>query len=120
MEKEPIKFSYKNRNIDSTTISLIINPENITIPEKERISQVMTKSRLVTFFWGKQPINFSYNGQTGSLLPTREEFNAYTSSESEKRNSLIQALDVERQDLENQKATKLEALNSTSISRLNY
>ena len=80
MIQEPIILNYYEENDDSVPDSiralpkviLKINPANLTINWRKIITRVRTKSRIVSLYWGQEPINFSYIGQTGNLYPTNE------------------------------------------------
>jgi hypothetical protein len=62
-------------------IELLINPETITLLWRKVYNRVRTKARLVTFFWGEEPVKFVYSGQTGNIYPTASQINAGLSSQ---------------------------------------
>lgn len=68
-KQEPLIFKYIDE--PNPRITLLINPETLTIPWKKIINRVRTKSRIVSFYYGQEPINLAYTGQTGSLIPDR-------------------------------------------------
>lgn len=80
MKQEPIIFNFKPGGIrdDAPTlnkfpqVTLLINPETITIPWKKIITRVRTKSRIVSLYWGQEPLTLAYKGQTGNLYPNIE------------------------------------------------
>lgn len=70
MEQELIIFNKKNKNKNKLpSFSLLINPETLTLTWKKVVNRVRTKTRLVTLFWGEDPVKFTYNGQTGYIKP---------------------------------------------------
>ena len=70
MEPELVIFNEKNKNKNKLpSFSLLINPETLTLTWKKVINRVRTKTRLVTLFWGEEPVRFTYNGQTGYIKP---------------------------------------------------
>ena len=80
MIQEPIILNYYEENDESVPeavralpkVTLKINPANLTINWKKIITRVRTKSRVVSLYWGQEPVNFSYVGQTGNLYPVEE------------------------------------------------
>ena len=50
-------------------VKLMINPETLTLSWRKVINRVRTKTRLVTLFWGEEPVKFTYAGQTGYIQP---------------------------------------------------
>lgn len=83
MKQEPIIFNYKpdeSKDLPSSIvalpqITLLINPASLTLNWKKIITRTRTKSRIVSFYWGQEPVNFTYSGQTGSVYPTAQEIN---------------------------------------------
>ena len=70
MEPELIKFNERNTIKNKLpSFSLLINPEALTLAWRKVINRVRTKTRLVTLFWGEEPVKFTYNGQTGYIRP---------------------------------------------------
>lgn len=51
-------------------VQLLVNPETLTLTWKKVINRVRTKTRLVTLFWGEEPVKFTYRGQTGYVYPS--------------------------------------------------
>jgi len=80
--QEPLRFRYKPPTDDSTAITLSINPEALTLNFKKIVTPVRTKTRIVTFYWGQQPINFTYQGQTGNLYPSEELRSAHVATKN--------------------------------------
>ena len=80
MKQEPVIFNYKAKDdetipsslIELDTITLLINPDRLDLNWRKVITRVRTKSRIVSLFWGQEPVNFSYTGQTGNMYPNRE------------------------------------------------
>ena len=80
MKQEPVIFNYKatdDETIPSSlqeldTITLLINPDRLDLNWRKVITRIRTKSRIVSLFWGQEPVNFSYTGQTGNMYPSRE------------------------------------------------
>lgn len=80
MKQEPIIFNFKpgGSRADAPAlaklpqVTLLINPETITIPWKKIITRVRTKSRIVSLYWGQEPLTLTYKGQTGNLYPNIE------------------------------------------------
>ena len=70
--QEPISFAYKDKKEGEPTITLLINPETLTLNFKKVITRTRTKSRIVSFYWGQEPVSFSYAGQTGNMWPGNE------------------------------------------------
>lgn len=50
-------------------IELLVNPETITLPFKKVLNRLRTKTRIVTLFWGEEPVPFNFQGQTGYTYP---------------------------------------------------
>lgn len=81
MKQEPVIFNYKASDDetipaslrDLDMITLLINPERLDLNWRKVISRIRTKSRIVSLFWGQEPVNFSYTGQTGNIHPTSTE-----------------------------------------------
>lgn len=67
-------------------IELLVNPETLTILFRKIYDRKRTKTRLVTFFWGEEPVKFVYRGQTGNLYPTIDQLTAGISSQ---QNALV-------------------------------
>lgn len=63
---EKIQFYH---NSLSNSIVLLVNPETITLPFKKVINRLRTKTRIVTLFWGEEPVPFNFQGQTGYTYP---------------------------------------------------
>ena len=74
LKSEPLIFSCDDPSITGAPkkITLLVNPEALTINWKKVITRTRTKSRIVSFYWGQEPISLGYTGQTGSLIPSRE------------------------------------------------
>lgn len=80
MKQEPVIFNYKASDDETIpdslreldTITLLINPERLDLNWRKVITRLRTKSRIVSLFWGQEPVNFSYTGQTGNMYPNRE------------------------------------------------
>ena len=73
MQPELIVFNEKNKDKNKLpSFSLLINPETLTLTWRKVINRVRTKTRLVTLFWGEEPVKFTYNGQTGYTRPDAE------------------------------------------------
>ena len=80
MKQEPVIFNYKASDDETipsslrelSTITLLINPERLDLNWRKVITRLRTKSRIVSLFWGQEPVNFSYTGQTGNMYPNRE------------------------------------------------
>ena len=80
MKQEPVIFNYKATDDETTpsslldldTITLLINPDRLDLNWRKVVTRVRTKSRIVSLFWGQEPVNFSYTGQTGNMYPSRE------------------------------------------------
>ena len=70
-DEEQVKNLAPNLN-EKLSITLLINPETLTLNFKKIITKTRTKSRIVSFYWGQEPVNFSYAGQTGNLFPSAE------------------------------------------------
>lgn len=70
-KQEQIIFNSVNREKNKlSSVELLINPETLTLTWKKVINRVRTKTRLVTLFWGEEPVRFTYTGQTGYTKPT--------------------------------------------------
>ena len=67
-EKEPIIFTPAT----GSAIQLLVNPEQLNLRWRKVLNRVRTKTRLVTKFWGEEPVNFNYRGQTGYTFPTNQ------------------------------------------------
>ena len=72
MKPEPIIFNYNKSIPTLPAIELKINPESLTLNWKKIITRARTKSRIVSFYWGQEPVNFTYRGQTGNVYPKQE------------------------------------------------
>lgn len=80
MIQEPVIFNYKAEDDETiptslqelATITLLINPERLDLNWRKVITRLRTKSRIVSLFWGQEPVNFSYTGQTGNMYPSTE------------------------------------------------
>ena len=80
MKQEPVIFNYKASDDETvpsslrelSTITLLINPERLDLNWRKVVTRLRTKSRIVSLFWGQEPVNFSYTGQTGNMYPNRE------------------------------------------------
>ena len=80
MKQEPVIFNYKAEDDETvpsslrelSTITLLINPDRLDLNWRKVITRTRTKSRIVSLFWGQEPVNFSYTGQTGNMYPSRE------------------------------------------------
>jgi len=80
MKQEPVIFNYKAEDDETvpsslrelSTITLLINPDRLDLNWRKVITRTRTKSRIVSLFWGQEPVNFSYTGQTGNMYPNRE------------------------------------------------
>lgn len=102
MKSEPIIFNYKP--VDSKLsesikklpqVTLLINPESLSLNWKKIITRSRTKSRIVSFYWGQEPINFSYRGQTGNLYPSRELITYQQASIADKKEVIKANAEVE-------------------------
>lgn len=80
MKQEPVIFNYKAEDDETipsslrelSTITLLINPDRLDLNWRKVVTRTRTKSRIVSLFWGQEPVNFSYTGQTGNMYPSRE------------------------------------------------
>jgi len=103
--KEQIIFtSYIGTNPDDK-IELLINPETLTLMWKKVLNRTRTKNRLITMFWGEEPVKFNYRGQTGYLYPKvtkgQDALIAYQNSLKEeivRMTSYIQLLELEMKE----------------------
>lgn len=70
-EPEPIIFNEDNKDKNKLpSFRLLVNPETLTLTWRKVLNRVRTKTRLVTLFWGEEPVRFTYAGQTGYLKPS--------------------------------------------------
>lgn len=103
MRQEPIIFNFKpgGSRADApalealSQITLLINPETVTIPWKKIITRVRTKSRIVSLYWGQEPLTLTYKGQTGNLYPHVELQKKVASSTIKDLDDSITKLDDE-------------------------
>lgn len=117
MRQEPIIFNFKpgGKRADApalgelSQITLLINPETVTIPWKKIITRVRTKSRIVSLYWGQEPLTLTYKGQTGNLYPHVELQKKVASSTIKDLDDSITKLDDEilalDKDIEQTEAT---------------
>lgn len=82
LKSEPLVFSCDDPSLTNVPkkITLLVNPEALTINWKKVITRTRTKSRIVSFYWGQEPISLNYTGQTGSLIPTTSALKAASNS----------------------------------------
>jgi hypothetical protein len=76
-------------------VELLINPETLTLTWKKVITRRRTKTRLVTFFWGEEPVKFTYRGQTGYAYPSPSNVTGSVSASSTALLSQTYALNSE-------------------------
>lgn len=98
--QEPIRFRYKPPTNDSTLITLLINPEALTLNFKKVITRTRTKTRVVSFYWGQEPVNFSYQGQTGYLWPGQTLLADAVSSTAQSISENIDVLNAQKAEAE--------------------
>lgn len=97
MKQEPIIFNFKPGGFrddapalaDLRQVTLLINPETVTIPWKKNITRVRTKSRIVSLYWGQEPLTLTYKGQTGNLYPIDGFKKFFEQETSEKSSTLL-------------------------------
>lgn len=83
-------------------IELLINPETLTLLWRKVYNRVRTKSRLVTFFWGEEPVKFAYSGQTGNIYPTASQINAGLSAQQSAIQDRAKSLQTEMDKLQSE------------------
>lgn len=102
--KEQITFTSYNGTQQQEFIELLINPELLTLTWKKVLNRTRTKNRLITMFWGEEPVKFNYRGQTGYLYPKgkgQDALTAYQDSlkeEISRISSYIQLLELEMRE----------------------
>lgn len=89
MVDEQLEFKADNNE----PVKLLVNPETITLQWKKVINRLRTKTRLVTLFWGEEPVRFTYNGQTGYTFPKMDKID-------EKLNNYNKTIDDEISEVE--------------------
>lgn len=99
--QEPITFTWKNTS-EAPRITLLINPEMLTINFKKIITKVRTKSRIVSFYYGQEPLNFTYQGQTGNLYPSNEIRESFKKDTSQGLDTAIKELEDQLDTLDAQ------------------
>lgn len=97
--QEPISFAYKDKKDGDPTITLLINPETLTLNFKKVITRTRTKSRIVSFYWGQEPVSFSYAGQTGNMWPGQQLLTDNATRTTQSISDNVDALNATKEQL---------------------
>lgn len=102
--QEPLIFRTKPNTHGATdtdkVITLLVNPESLTLNFKKIITRVRTKSRIVSLYWGQEPVNFTYNGQTGNLYPTATDRADYFNKSNNSISTTIKGIEDRNKELQ--------------------
>lgn len=112
LKSEPLIFSCDDPSLTDAPkkITLLVNPEALTINWKKVITRTRTKSRIVSFYWGQEPISLAYTGQTGSLIPTQSLLNSVVDTQAANDYQTMDDFDNALMQLQNERKKKEEEL----------
>lgn len=92
IQQEKLTFVTNKDGEATDSVQLLVNPELVNLQWRKVYSRLRTKSRIVTMFWGEEPVRFTLKGQTGYVYPTASEQNDAFATYNEQQKTIADRL----------------------------